>query len=182
MHPEWIDQLSAYLDGELPPEPRGALEAHLAVCAPCRSVLQDLKTIVAAAPRYTGSVPGQDLWPAIRRAIDAGREVELRPRQPPAQRLFTLRQLVAASIVFAMVTGGAVYYTVGRAGPPAAPMLVQQAPVVPGPTGLPVSARAGAAFDLAVGELEQVLAQGRSRLEPKTLKIIEDNLQVIDRA
>jgi hypothetical protein len=47
---------------------------------------------------------------------------------------------------------------------------------------LPVSARAGAAFDLAVGELEQVLAQGRSRLEPKTLKIIEDNLRVIDRA
>jgi hypothetical protein len=81
-----------------------------------------------------------------------------------------------------MVTSGAVYYTVGREAPPPAPVMVQQPPIAPGPTGLPVSARAGAAFDLAVGELEQVLAQGRSRLEPKTLKIIEDNLRVIDRA
>jgi hypothetical protein len=59
---------------------------------------------------------------------------------------------------------------------------VVQAPVSSGPTGLPVSARAGAAFDLAVSELEQVLKQGRDQLDPKTLKIIQDNLSVIDRA
>jgi hypothetical protein len=47
---------------------------------------------------------------------------------------------------------------------------------------MPVSARAGQAFDQAVGELEQVLAQGRNRLEPRTLQIIEENLRVIDRA
>ena len=74
------------------------------------------------------------------------------------------------------------YLTTGRSQPVSTQVVVEQPPVLRGPTGLPVSARAGAAFDQAVGELEQVLAQGRNRLEPRTLQIIEENLRVIDRA
>ena len=43
-------------------------------------------------------------------------------------------------------------------------------------------ARAGEVYDAAVGDLERVLAEGKDQLDPKTLKVIEDNLRIIDRA
>ena len=49
MHEEWTDKLSEYLDDELPAGERAALERHLAGCASCTAVLNDLKTVVARA-------------------------------------------------------------------------------------------------------------------------------------
>ncbi|HKQ59029.1 MAG TPA: hypothetical protein VJY35_14280, partial [Candidatus Eisenbacteria bacterium] len=37
-------------------------------------------------------------------------------------------------------------------------------------------------YDAAVAELERALAEGRGRLDPRTLKVVEDNLRIIDRA
>jgi hypothetical protein len=42
--------------------------------------------------------------------------------------------------------------------------------------------RAGEVYDAAVGDLERVLAEGKDQLEPRTLKVIEENLRIIDRA
>ena len=39
----WMDRLSEYLDGELTPEERRELEAHLAECASCRTTLEELR-------------------------------------------------------------------------------------------------------------------------------------------
>src|SRR5512145_3332721 len=115
MHTQWTDQLSGYLDGELPPAARASLEAHLADCGSCRAVLQDLRAIVHAAPAYQGTDPEVDLWPGIQGAIDGGRELKFEPRRSTAvPRTFSLQQLIAASVAFAMLTGGAVYLTTGR--------------------------------------------------------------------
>lgn len=179
-HNRWTDQLSAYLDGELPAEQRAALEEHLGSCVACRSVLEDFQAIVAAAPQYTGREPEQDLWPGIRGEIEAGREVPLAPRRRALPRMFTLTQMLAASIAFALVSSGAVYL-LSRPEQ----VVVNPAPLaaVPSNTGsIPVSIRAGAVYDRAVSDLERVLAEGRNRLDPRTLKVIEDNLGVIDRA
>ena len=75
MHPEWTDQLSAYLDGELAPDAHAAVEAHLAGCAACREVLQDLRALVQAAPAYAGSDPAPVVWDRIAAGSDAGRSV-----------------------------------------------------------------------------------------------------------
>jgi len=187
MHPEYSEQLSAYLDGELAPAARAALEAHLEGCAGCRAVLDDLRAIVAAAPAYEGTLPDRDLWPAIQAGIDARREVTFTPRATPApRRLFTLRELVAASVAFAAVVGGVVYAAVSmRTLPAPVPVAVEapRPPMVTSARALPaVSERAGVVFDQAVGDLERVLAEGRDKLEPRTLKVIEDNLRIIDRA
>jgi hypothetical protein len=40
----------------------------------------------------------------------------------------------------------------------------------------------GAGYDAAIAELEQTLAAGRNRLDPKTVRVLEQNLQIIDRA
>ena len=38
MHEEWTDKLSEYLDDELSPEERYAVESHLLGCAACAAV------------------------------------------------------------------------------------------------------------------------------------------------
>lgn len=188
MHPEYTDQLSAYLDGELPPAERTALEAHLDGCAECRAILDDLRAIVAAAPAYEGTLPDRDLWPAIQSGIDARREVAFTPRasMPAGRRLFTLRELIAASVACAAVVGGVVYAAVSMRTLAAPVPVAVEAPrpaMVTSARALPsVSERAGVVFDQAVGDLERVLADGRDKLEPRTLKVIEDNLKIIDRA
>ena len=45
----WTDRLSEYLDDELPPGERAALEGHLAQCAECSATLADLRRVVARA-------------------------------------------------------------------------------------------------------------------------------------
>jgi hypothetical protein len=37
-------------------------------------------------------------------------------------------------------------------------------------------------YDAAVAELERTLAEGRGKLDPRTLQVVEENLRIIDRA
>lgn len=46
MTDKWTDRLSDYIDDELDPEERRALEAHLAGCAVCRETLAELNAVV----------------------------------------------------------------------------------------------------------------------------------------
>ncbi len=76
-HRRFRDDLSAYIDGELP-RPRAAdLEAHLAVCEACGRVLEDLRATVltlaglpeVAPPRSFALTPEQAARPAGRRPV-----------------------------------------------------------------------------------------------------------------
>lgn len=42
-HTRTVDALSAYLEGELPPAEKAAVEQHLATCIQCRTSLQRLR-------------------------------------------------------------------------------------------------------------------------------------------
>jgi anti-sigma factor RsiW len=179
MHSAWTDRLSAYLDGELPQAEREAVAAHLVACPPCREVLDSLRRIVKAAPNYSGSVPPRDLWPGIVRAIDARRSGRSfggwgRPQ-------FTLVHLAAAAVLFAVVGSGVAWVVLSRqmSGRVAETLVAETTTVAP-PVVLP--ARTRAAFDRAVADLERVLATGRDRLDSATVRAIEENLALIDRA
>jgi len=171
MHERWTDQLSAWLADELSPADRRDLEAHLAECPACRQVLAELQAVVAWAPAYRGEEPERDLWPAIAAEIERSRSAVF-----PAARRFSLGQMAAAAAVVAVLAGGGVWLTVrgvspaDPAGPGAAPAVFQAAQLD------------DPAFDAAVVELEQVLAEGREMLDTATVRIIEQNLQVIDAA
>lgn len=188
MHDEIINQLSAYLDGELTVEERGRIEAHMASCAPCRVVLDDLKAIVVTAPYYAGEAPSRDLWAGIQAGISGAKEIEFARRPSPvARRQFSLGQLIAASLAFAAIAGGSVYVALKQ--PAASVQLPEAVAVDPSPVDRSpstsitnASTRAGEVYDAAVGDLERVLSEGRDQLEPKTLKVIEENLRIIDRA
>jgi hypothetical protein len=65
----WADRLSEYLDDELPPPERAALDEHLRECAGCRAVLEDLRRVSVRAKALRDRDPDQNLWPEIARRI-----------------------------------------------------------------------------------------------------------------
>ena len=66
----WTDELSDYLNGDLPQAERLAVEAHLSGCVECRAVLDDLKAVIARASDLQESPPESDLWVGIAQAIE----------------------------------------------------------------------------------------------------------------
>jgi anti-sigma factor RsiW len=172
MHTEWTDRFSAYLDGELDDAARRRVDAHLASCAECARVLDELRRVTAWAREYPGRAPERDAWPAIRAAIDARKVVSL-PARRPAPRL-AVPSLIAAALVLAAVGGGAVWLAVGPGARPAVDSRER-----PAPAAISTSA---ADYDLAVRDLEQVLEAGRARLDTATVRVLEESLRTIDRA
>jgi anti-sigma factor RsiW len=113
MHEQWTDQLSDFLDGELPVEQQAAVERHLEGCAECTAVLNDLKRVVARAQSIEPRPPQADLWAGIAGRIDTGRPSA--PLLPAGIATFanrarritvTLPQLAAAALVVAAISGG----------------------------------------------------------------------------
>ena len=87
-------------------------------------------------------------------------------------------QLLAASLVVALVSGASVWAFLsgrgGEEGPMAvpAPWIAQQAALD----------QAYGGYDEAVADLESALEQGRHVLGPETVLVLEENLAIIDRA
>lgn len=187
---EYTDRLSAYLDHELSPAERGRVEEHLRGCAECRAVLADLRDIVVAAPLYEGAPPTTDLWPALAARLGDARVVALPSRTAATPRRgfgrFSLPELIAASLVTAALGAGGAWLAM-RSAPAAAPALVTvPAPAPSGSSREPERALAvsspDADYDAAVADLEQVLVEGRSRLDTATVRVIDESLARIDAA
>jgi tetratricopeptide (TPR) repeat protein len=174
----YTNRLSDYLDGEeLTPSERGDIEAHLAACSECRAVLDELREVAALAAGLPDRAPDSELWSGI--AARLGTTPAVVPFVRPAQRRFsfTLPQLVAAGLALMVVSGSMVW--VSRLGDPRTSVPVAQAE--PEPALAPI-ALTDVNYDEAVADLEKVLEAGRSRLDPETVQILEDNLHTIDLA
>src|SRR2546425_4804532 len=101
-----LDQLSAYLDGELDPSDRAHLEAHLPTCAECRTTIDALRATVADLAALPDPVPSeQDSW-ALRAAIASARKPSKRWR----------RVAMAAGTAAAAVIAVVVFTHTGRGG------------------------------------------------------------------
>ena len=177
MKDQWTDRLSEYLDGELTAPERTTLEAHLASCDGCRTTLEELRRVATNARALDDRPPAADLWPAVAARIG------LSPREKarPVVRRFSLTvpQLAAASVVLALLSAGAAWLIVRRGTVPTAPVAVaERAPVLLNASAYPGDAR----FDAQVADLERALSRGRGRLDTATVRVIERNLRIIDRA
>ena len=172
-HQEWNDRLSEYVDGELEPAERAALEAHVAGCAECRTDLAGLRTVVSRAQSLVDRPPSGNLWPGVAARLTAPE----RRRSTLATRrfAFTLPQLVAASLALIVASGGMVW--LARLGGPTTDF-----PPVIGVSSVRPANFGDAAFDEAVADLQQTLEAGRGRLDPETIRVLESNLEAIDRA
>lgn len=178
-HDAIADRLSEYLDGDLDAPARAGVEAHLAACAECRQLLDDLRTISAAARRLPDDTIGDDAWTGIAERIAAASPVVAAFEPRPRRRFsFTLPQLAAAGIALMVLSGSLVY--LAQTGEPHADFPAVSADRGPG-DAVPVSL-ANPHYDSAIADLEQALEAGRSRLDPETVTVLEQNLSAIDLA
>ena len=201
MHQEWTDQLSDYLDGELPADEREAVEGHLRSCASCAAVLNDLKRVVARAAAVDARPPQADLWHGIAaRLNESGEPARVVPfAAKPARRFaFTLPQLAAAAALLIAVSGGVAWQFAARMvgqvrevrsadlqvrpDAPAAPVAGGEGTGAADFARIETVSMADAQYDAAVADLEKALKAGRGSLDASTVAIVEHNLQIIDQA
>ena len=180
MTDHWTDRLSDYLDDEVEPAERAALEQHLASCVECASTLAELREVVARAGSLPARPPTADLWPGIEPRLHGVRSVVTPLTARVARRVsFTMPQLVAAGLALMVMSGGGVWVLQHGGRATDLPRVAATSEV--DPSALPV-AIADPRYDEAIADLEQALAAGRSQLDPGTVKILEANLDAIDKA
>jgi len=177
MSDNWTNRLSEYLDGDLPASERPALEVHLQGCGDCRATLQQLRRVVARAQGLDDSPPAADLWPAIAQHMGV---VSLDARRARRRLSFTVPQLAAAAVALVLLSGGSAWLALrGRStGPTPQQAVMDRNPVITTAGTYEANPR----YAAAVADLERVLARGRSRLDTATVRVIEKNLGIIDRA
>ncbi len=182
MKDQWTDRLSQYLDGELPAVERHTLEEHLAGCEVCRATLDELRAVVGRAASLEDRLPAGDLWPGIAQRIGAARQEE---RASAARRWGRLRltltvpQLAAAAVALMAISAGSVWLASSRRP---APQPVAGRPAAGSLTGVSPVSMAEGPYESAVRDLERVLEEGRGRLDTTTVRVLEQNLRLIDAA
>lgn len=176
----WTDRLSEYLDDELAPSERAAIEQHLGSCASCSNTLAELRDVMARAANLAPRPPAADLWPDIQRRLDPIAPV-VAPFTPRVRRRlsFTMPQLVAAGLALMVTSGGGVWILEHGGHRTDLPGIAATSDVDTAP--LPIAV-ADPRYDEAITDLEQALAAGRSQLDPETVKVIESSLDSIDKA
>jgi hypothetical protein len=182
MNDLWTNRLSEYIDGELDNTERAALEAHLETCGHCYATLADLRQVVSRAKALEDREPAKDLWAGIRAGLTPARgAVPGRPAIRPSGRRFSFSvpQLLAASIALVLMSGGGMWLA-SRSDQTPTP-IAQREDVTPRPN-VENAARWRVQSDMAIVELQDALALNESKLDTATVRIVRENLAVIDRA
>lgn len=184
-HNEWIEQLSDYLDGELDPPAHAAVEAHLASCGDCARVLNELRSVVLTAQSMPSREPSADLWAGISAAL---------PSNAPSDRIVSISrrrfslplwQLAAAAVLLIAVSGWMAVRFLAPA-PAGNESLASRADSGDGSDRSAADVAAvrldDPAYDAAIADLKATLDETRSALDPATVKVVEDDLLIIDQA
>jgi anti-sigma factor RsiW len=182
MSDRWTDRLSEYVDGDLDARERAALEEHLADCAECRALVDELRTVAARARALVDAAPERDLWPAIAPRLESGTVVaDLGERRGRERRriAFSVPQLAAAAAALVVVSAGAVWLTLRPPSQASGPTSLADAGPAPAPA---VAALAQTGYDATVAELQRVVTEHRDALDPVTVRVLEENLATIDSA
>lgn len=180
----WTDRLSEYVDGDLGPEERTGLEAHLERCGECRATLEELRSIVADAGTLPPLPPKRDLWPGIEarlgsRAgdrVEDGGEIGVIPLARRRRVAMTIPQAIAAAVALVLFSAGGVWMTVVGSPGPSPATNTGAAPA------MALHASFTATYEDAITELEAEYQRRRTELDPETIRVVERNLDIIDGA
>jgi anti-sigma factor RsiW len=175
MNCDEIDQvLDDFVAGDVTPDERDAVTAHLESCPACRAAAASVQRLFAQAKARLRPVePEHDLWPGIAARIGGATPARQYSASRPALAAAAAVLLVAASVVGVRLagrqTGGAVTRArVGRAG--AATLASYEV----------VQTRA--TFATARRQLVAVFESRRRMMSPQTVAVVEKNMRVIDEA
>jgi hypothetical protein len=171
------------------------LESHLRACTDCSEALDDLRVVVARARSLPARAvsPEVDLWPGIEARIRGA--AAPRPIVAPVPRSvawttrrvsFSLPQLAAACLALAIVSGSAVWFA-RRSGleqtTRSGGLIVGTADtgtVFGGAVPAGAENRKGLASKAGLEELRRILADGRDKLDPATVRTLEESLAIIE--
>lgn len=199
------ERLAAYLEGDLTPAEMAEAERHLALCASCRETLAELRVIAAEASTMPLLTPSRDLWSGIEARITTpvtafgGASAAVR-RAPRRQWQYAM---AAAALIAA--TAGTTYFFVTRSGTTAPQVATRTAvpshdaavatpaPLVSAAPTPPANATvasyrpkkelsAARVYDNEITLLDSLVRTRRASLDPKTVAVIENNLQIINKA
>ena len=141
--------------------------------------LREDDILAQAIGRWREELPSRDLWPGV--------SARLHPQRK--QFTFTLSQLALAASLLIAVASGITWLATNRpaltgGGPAQEVIQAYREPAgAPDQSGRIVPANfADAQFNAAVEDLERILREERGRLDPRTVLILERNLQAIDSA
>jgi anti-sigma factor RsiW len=180
-HTEWTDRLSDYLDGELSDHEHRSVAAHVAGCVECSQALHELRAVVERARTLVPAELPADLWKAVADRIAVENEGPIATLGMRRRFSFTWPELIAASVLLVLVSGWA---ALRMNTPSSADLQVRQpgnADIQAGPDVVPASVD-DTEYDAAVTDLQRALQSGRGQLDPATVKIVEQNLAIIDQA
>ena len=180
-----IDPIQELVDGTLGAIRRSDLEQHLAQCADCRALRQDLERIRDAAAALPQLRPPDSTWLQI-----AGRlrqEVPRRDAVAPtrARRLSYAWVGIAAALV---IVAGVSVTMVIRSTPTTPAPAASGAAAAGSATGESVAAvqseveAAQEQFEKAITKMDDLRKANMSAIDPQTSAVIEKNLGIIDQA
>ena len=196
MHPNET-VINDYVDGTSDPFERHSVEQHLATCAACRQLVEDLREIKRATAALKSRQPPVRIWGRIERAIKleaAANPASTAPAPGPAEAGHYLRMgnghylrmgkmtwlAAAAALVLATMVGLRFMpgrdQTGGRGG-----VEISSA----GATAQAIESElrlAEAHYEKAIKGLEQIANSDQGALDPRTAATLQKNLAVIDQA
>jgi putative zinc finger protein len=174
---QWTDRLSEYVDGELAGALRPALETHLTECADCRATLGELRRVVARARALHDRAPKTDLWPGIDARLTPGRRPgvsrDATVRRLPWRVSVSVPQLMAAGIALVMLSAGGMWLLLHP------PRIADGGPFTPPPSAVSPAVWTGRT-DAAIADLQAVLSRNETRLDTATVRVVRENLALID--
>jgi anti-sigma factor RsiW len=162
----WVDRLSEYVDGDLAAAERWPLEHHLAECADCAALVEELRAVAARGREMCVDVePASDLWPGIVSRHRTQRRTATGGWARIADRLGAWApQLAAAAIVLIACVAGLVWL---RGRPNANGPVVATAPAPEQPGAI----SADRAYDSEVADLQRVV-RARLTLDPHVVEVL----------
>jgi len=183
---DYEERLNDHLDGLLAPPEKAGVERHLEGCAGCREFLAAMRSLrerAASLPR--GVEPARDLWPEIRKSLPASPRGALRPLPgfPAWAAGWGRLGLSAAAAAVVLLVAVAVVIGLRRDAVPPGPDdggLPGVAPAVLQRQGS--LALAEAEYRAATEKLLATLQRERPGASPEAVRVIEENLQIVDRA
>lgn len=149
------ERLAELMEDELDARTRTGLEAHIAGCVRCASLVKDLESIRRDAAAMPVLVPSRDLWPQIEARIQAP-VIALEPaRASTPHRSRNTWWMGAAAAGLIAVTAGITYMLTDVQTDAAAPMVANAESTVVRPVdSMPVDTQPQTAESVATPEVE----------------------------
>jgi hypothetical protein len=156
--------------------------------------LREDDILAQAIGQWREELPSRDLWPGVQSRLDhltrdsASSVTNRSLTAGPRQFTFTLSQLAVAASFLIAVVAGTTWLASNRpaltGGGPKQEVIqaYRDSPGTPDQGQIVQANFADAQFNAAVSDLERILREERSRLDPRTVLILERNLKAIDAA